>query len=70
VSWWMADETQEAMPIVLNANLKIVGPVSQFWFEYNTSAEVRNGGPMQAWARNVIVLRDVDSATTFQKPVK
>jgi hypothetical protein len=70
VSWWMADETQEAMPIVLNANLKIVGPVSQFWFEYNTSAEQRVGGPMQAWARNVIVLRDVDSASTLQKPVK
>lgn len=69
ISWWMADENQNAVPILLNARQISYPPHTEFWFEYNTSAEARVGGPMTAWGRNVVVLKDVaDPTALFQRP--
>ncbi len=71
VSYWMADETQEAMPILLNAELFSGGTNLGFWIEYNTSRPNRVGGPMAAYARNVVVLTDVaDPSPLLLRPVR
>ena len=71
VSWWMADENQNATPILLNARLGSYPPHTEFWIEYNTSAEARVGGAMAAWARNIVVLKDVvDPSSVFAKPLR
>lgn len=71
VSFWMADETQEAVPIILGAEMRSGGVNDTFWIEYNTSREVRAGGPMAAWARNVVMLREVaDPTPLLLRPVR
>jgi hypothetical protein len=69
-SMWMADETQEPVAIIRNAETISYGLHTEFWFEYNTSSETRVGGPMAAWGRNVIILKDADAASLLVKPVK
>lgn len=71
VSMWMADESQNPVAILLNAEVQSAGLNTEFWLEYNTSREVRTGGPMVAAARNVVVLKDVaDPRAVFAKPVR
>ena len=71
ISFWMADETQAATPIILGAEMLSGGVNDTFWIEYNTSREVRSGGPMAAWARNVVMLKDVsDPLPLLLKPVR
>jgi hypothetical protein len=69
VSFWMADETQEAMPIFLDAQLLSGGTSVRFWIEYNSSKSNRVGGEMTAYARNVVMLKDVaNPESLFARP--
>lgn len=63
VSWWMADENQNPVTIFKGAKLKMFSPLREFWYEYDTSRPERKGGPMAAWGRNVVVLKDVADPT-------
>lgn len=69
ISFWVADEAQDPVAIFEKAQVRMPDVIDQFWYEYDTSRPERMGGAMAAWGRNVIVLKDVDAKTTFQKPV-
>jgi hypothetical protein len=71
-SFWMADETRDPVPILLNAQMSstAVGLHKLFYLEYNSSRPNRVGGPMTAYARNLVMLKNVaDPTTLFAMPV-
>jgi hypothetical protein len=68
ISMWMADETQEPTQVLNAVEIHSDGNHQQFWIEYNSSWDVRAGGPMAAWARNVLVLKDAQPI--LHKPVR
>ncbi len=71
ISFWMADENQDPMPIILDAEMWSGGVNLMFWIEYNTSRPNRIGGPMAAYARNVVMLQDVaDPTPLLLRPVR
>jgi hypothetical protein len=68
---WMADETQDPMPILLGAQMFSGGTSHRFYIEYNSSRSNRVGGEMTAYARNVVMLKDLaNPASVFAKPTK
>jgi hypothetical protein len=68
VSLWIADEKRNAVQVLDRRELESAGSLTNFWFEYNGS-ESRTGGPLVAYVRNLVVLRDVASPETLlQRP--
>jgi len=71
ISWWMADENQAPVQILKDARMLSYGAHTEFWYEYDTSRAERVGGPMAAWGRNVVILKDVaNPSSLLQKPLK
>jgi len=71
ISWWMADENQAPVQILKDAQMYSYGAHTEFWYEYDTSRAERLGGPMAAWGRNVIVLKNVaNPSSLLQKPIR
>lgn len=67
VSFWVADETRDPVPILLDRRILNVAPGTQadpqgildsFWVEFNHS-QGRVGGEIIGYVRNIVVLKDV-----------
>jgi hypothetical protein len=75
-SLWMADENLDAVLLIDRLQLKPNPDSSRrdwekFWLEYNTSANTipEGRGPLVAYARNVVMLRNVpDPTNLLQRP--
>jgi hypothetical protein len=70
-SMWMADTQAGPVQLLNRAALKSCASVSNFWIEFNTSSawSTRVVGPLVAYLRNVVMLKDVVGPTTlFQRP--
>lgn len=68
-SLWVADETRGPVQILDRAEIQSAGSLTRFWFEYNSSQR-RTGGPLTAYVRNFVALRDVpDPKALFVRPV-
>jgi hypothetical protein len=71
VSMWVADETRDPVRIFDNIQLSVRPnsgfSVDEFWLEFGSSAnELEPGrGPMTAYARNFVALRDVSNPTSL-----
>ncbi|WP_448988039.1 hypothetical protein [Luteitalea sp.] len=68
VSLWVADTERGPVQLIDNLELNTYGQpdgVQAFWIEFNTSKEemLPNRGPLVAYVRNVVVLRDPGDLT-------
>ena len=72
VSLWVADEHHDPVLLIDRLQFNVKKSVEQFWLEYNTSAHVpQNLGERVAYARNVVMLRNVpDVQSLLQRPVR
>ena len=68
ISWWMADEKQDPVQILSDAQMVSGGTNATFYIEYNTSRPLRVGGEMHAWARNIVMLKNVNAADYLKRP--
>ena len=71
LSLWMADETRDPVVILRDAQMVSGGINGSFYIEYNTSRPKRIGGPMVAYAKNIVILKNVaDPTSVFARPIK
>jgi hypothetical protein len=73
ISLWVGDETRHPVLILKESAMwSGAGNHGYFWIEWNTSENnPRVDVPMNAWARNVVMLKDVSDPTKlFARPVK
>jgi hypothetical protein len=69
VSLWVADETRNAVQLYNRVEMRSAGQLTTFWLEYNSS-QSRIGGPLVAYVRNIVGLRNVANPTTlFLRPL-
>jgi hypothetical protein len=70
-SLWIADPGRGPVQIFNRLAFTVLGGVDRFWLEFNTSTEpVAPGrGPLVAYVRNVVMLRDAPNPTSLmQRP--
>jgi hypothetical protein len=70
VSLWVADERHDPVLIIDKRQLDVRGSVEEFWLQYNTSSNMREGlGERVGYARNVVVLENVkDLVPLLERP--
>ena len=68
LSYWVADPTRGPVQIYDQVEVESAGSINGFWLEYNSSQK-RTGPPLVAYARNLVVLRNVrNPAGLMQRP--